>query len=344
MRPAPVRAFTLIELLVVVAIMALLISILLPSLSRAREQGRVAVCLSNLRSIAGSATQYLLDEARGGGDLPWALPSGFQTEDFKPRRRFRVATEFIWGGGMPDKTREETLQATGYDLTEADVYLIPPRFRAMNPYVLGSVSFDDGRRDGVPDERSRIDIRNDNLPGVFRCPSDRTALTHTISDRNDKTEDDLTFPSWDFWGSSYPINWWWPYYYAGRADRRGDGAPPGNRAPWNERFDRIMGFAWPSNGLGAYMLRRASAGWESRFIIFYENMWNYAASSAWPENSPHVGPESTNYTGWHKQFGYHAGAYRDGHADYRRRDTRFVEGPGWTTWPSRPWEGFWADY
>ncbi len=41
--------FTLIELLVVIAIIALLMAILLPTLSRVRQQGRAVVCQSNLR-------------------------------------------------------------------------------------------------------------------------------------------------------------------------------------------------------------------------------------------------------------------------------------------------------
>ena len=65
------RAFTLIELLVVVAIIALLISILLPALSRARERGRITVCQANLRHIAMAANAYLLEF----DDLPWALPA-----------------------------------------------------------------------------------------------------------------------------------------------------------------------------------------------------------------------------------------------------------------------------
>ena len=52
-------AFTLIELLVVVAIIALLLSILLPSLSNAREQGRRAKCAANLHSIALGAASYM---------------------------------------------------------------------------------------------------------------------------------------------------------------------------------------------------------------------------------------------------------------------------------------------
>lgn len=47
----PRRAFTLIELLAVIAILAMLVSILLPAMSGAREAARQSTCLSNLRSV-----------------------------------------------------------------------------------------------------------------------------------------------------------------------------------------------------------------------------------------------------------------------------------------------------
>ena len=55
------RAFTLIELLVVVAVIALLISILLPSLSHARKMARRTYCMNNLREIGKGLYYYAQD-------------------------------------------------------------------------------------------------------------------------------------------------------------------------------------------------------------------------------------------------------------------------------------------
>jgi len=56
------RAFTLIELLVVISIVALLISLLLPALGRAREAALMTICRTQMRSLGMGLLTYVQDE------------------------------------------------------------------------------------------------------------------------------------------------------------------------------------------------------------------------------------------------------------------------------------------
>ncbi|MFW6058812.1 MAG: type II secretion system protein [Phycisphaeraceae bacterium] len=60
-RPAAQQGFTLVELLVVISIIALLIALLLPALSAAREQGRRIACVSNQRQLFIALHTYTMD-------------------------------------------------------------------------------------------------------------------------------------------------------------------------------------------------------------------------------------------------------------------------------------------
>lgn len=90
----PIRGFTLVELLVVIGIIALLISILLPALNRARDAAQGVQCLNNIRQVT-MGFQFFANSNRG------AIPYNFGMPTVDDRWHFLLAREL---GYDPNKT------------------------------------------------------------------------------------------------------------------------------------------------------------------------------------------------------------------------------------------------
>ncbi len=324
-RRHPSRAFTLIELLVVVAIIALLISILLPTLSRAKEQARIGACLANLRSLAQSGISYCMD--KGNPVFAHRFPGvdgGYWVDG--ELQDFNLWTEYIWGGGVPDTRRidwDDTQGNFNPAAYRTDTYIILPVNRPMNKYLDPEVTWSDPER--VKGNSQRY-LKPMDLPAYFKCPSDCTAAMPETGADDVISDADTPFQTWRWWGNSYPINTYWGYAYNNQG-------PPN----WNT-YAHVIDAA-----KGRRLINSKNDKGAAEFILFYENQFNFAAESAVPRGYD-AGDESKQVRGWHKQDNMHAAGFLDGHASYQYFDTTFINGPGWTTWPNPPWDPFWQPY
>ncbi len=321
MRKTLGRAFTLIELLVVVAIIALLMSILLPTLTRAREQARTAKCLANMRQVTQAGLTYVGQEK----DIVFTWPQNYRVGTETTTRGFSFYTEFIWGGGVPSVKNGDWDDTQGDSPASpigsgSDTYWYTPKERPMNNYLVPGVSFDDQRR--RPDNTFR-NSRPMDLPDVYKCPSDSTAAVPNAGAVDATRETNTVTRTWEWWGHSYPINWYWDYLYT---------TTDGGIVP-----DMNGNAALRTKGRGADILRQKAARGAAEWVFFYENLMNYSLESAKPRG--YTNSDAKSVPGWHRLPNYHVAAFFDGHAAYRQFDTRYIDGPGWTTFPNRPWTG-----
>lgn len=95
------KKFTLIELLIVISIIAILLSILLPSLSKARQKALYAVCMSNLSQNVKAEYGYLKDHEGkfmsqiGNAEQNFAGTDGYANSSINPNQR--TINKYLYG-------------------------------------------------------------------------------------------------------------------------------------------------------------------------------------------------------------------------------------------------------
>ncbi len=100
------NSFTLIELLVVVAIIAVLVAMLLPALSKAREQAKILSCGSNLKQIGMGFHQYSNDHQGQFPSLNSYRPDqpGWHTDNYSWWTNLLIDNHYLPGTYRKDKT------------------------------------------------------------------------------------------------------------------------------------------------------------------------------------------------------------------------------------------------
>lgn len=140
-------AFTLIELLVVVSIIALLLSILLPSLRNAREQAKLIKCLAHMRGVGQAAMSFAMDH---DGRVQLAASS--------------------WNTAVADPGRQRFAYGSGGELLAWPTALgqsIAKGYKNNWDWGVRATSF--------PEAKSRQTFVNGDLD-IMTCPSDPVIL------------------------------------------------------------------------------------------------------------------------------------------------------------------------
>ena len=141
------RGFTLVELLVVISIIALLIAILLPSLSKARDQAKTVVCATRIKGLLAAMSVYATDNKdyiAGSPNTSGSVLFGAHTNDeagMMERWRWNPIQVWDWGGGlaasMGIKFSTKTHEQRYLDAVRMKVFKCPSNKVLCMPYENG---------------------------------------------------------------------------------------------------------------------------------------------------------------------------------------------------------------
>jgi hypothetical protein len=290
------------------AIIALLISILLPGLSRAREAAKRSVCLTNLKSISTSSHIYATDDDNNQsipvhhkfvcGAAP-GHPAGVSCPQPYNNATTRLwVGAYEWGGkaGVGIKQSHIIPGATGVHRSRYGTKAgFGPASRPLNAYIYKG-GFTDYLRTNSLDGMvldTQMDLQQ------FRCPADDgpgslPANSHSLSWINEKDS------SYDHFGTSYTANIFMTF------------------VAWSPSSNP-MRIAQPVMSNSPYLRPSSRVVTPSRTIYYEENLGRFAWAAA-PDPCPtaaglNIGTKGIK--GWHGKNWAFTRGFMDAHAEYQ---------------------------
>jgi prepilin-type N-terminal cleavage/methylation domain-containing protein/prepilin-type processing-associated H-X9-DG protein len=197
-----IRGFTLVELLVVIAVIAILMAILMPTLKLAKDQGYAVVCVSNLRDLSLAWFTYAEENDStlvGGhvaGDSDFKnknkYPDGFWVEP--PQDPSRNYTGGNRPGLVDDKLRGIRRGTLFPYVKEVDVYRCPndQRLRDRNQLAFRSYSIAGGMNG---EDKNLFNRRAIEVYDEIKTPSTKFVFVEEADDRS------WNIGSWVVWAT-----------------------------------------------------------------------------------------------------------------------------------------------
>ncbi len=173
------HAFTLIELLVVIAIIAVLISVLLPALSKAREEAKKTLCMSNMRQIGIAKDMYL----ESNTNIPWTYAHSVTNGNVNLYPGVGIYSSYSWGGGQPDDSTSTHPEQE----TSADWYRVPSEAKGFNKFLEPAVA-------------GRKPVK------VAQCPGDKWGVSGVVGSTM-PPQPWQSASAFEIYGTSYSLNW-----------------------------------------------------------------------------------------------------------------------------------------